>query len=230
MDGICGGSRAGSRAIGGGAAIAALWLALATGCGDNSDGSASNSNSESQSGSDASTSSGGVTEPTGSGSNSASSTGAEGGMSESLSGTTGDEGGVSESLSGTNSTGVESESMSGTSDQTTGMISGGGESTGTSTGEPPVDCASFDNEAECTQAGCLALVGRLFVSNDAELCLNPPSFLACTEQMACAEVETYACKGMNKYLLPDACVPDGYTTMNCPKPPDANNDGWPDCD
>jgi hypothetical protein len=204
----------------------ALGLWLVVGCGDSSDGSASMSNSESQSGGETSTSSGGSTEPTGTDSMSASTTVTEGGMSDSLSGTTGAEGGISDSLSGTNSSGVESESMSGTSDQTTGMVSGGGETTGTSTGEP-VDCASFNNEAECTQAGCLAFLGRLFVSNDADLCLDPPSFLGCAEPAPCAAQETYVCKGMNKYLLPIACLPEGY--MNCAMPPDAGGDGWPDC-
>jgi len=212
--------------------MAALWLGLATGCGDSGGGTASNSNSESQSGSDGSTSTGEATVPTGSDSNSASSTGAEGGISDSLSGTTGAEGGISDSLSGTNSSGVESESNSGTGEQTTGMVSGGGETTGTSTGEPPVDCSSFDNEAECTQAGCLALMGRLFVTDDADLCLDPPSFLACSEPMACAEVLTYVCKGGTRYELASACVPDGYVLAgegNCKKPPDQGNDGWDDC-
>lgn len=225
MDGVC----VGSRSRGTIAAFAAGWGLLLAGCGDSGGGTASASASASNSGSDTGSSSGGATEPTGSASMSASTTGAEGGISESLSGTTGAEGGISDSLSGTVSSGVVSESMSGTSDQTTGMVSGGGETTGTSTGEPPVDCASFDNEAECTQAGCLAYIGRLFVTNDADLCLDPPSFLGCDEPMPCAAVETYACKGMNKYQLPSACVPAGYTTMNCPKPPDANNDGWDDC-
>jgi len=206
--------------------IVGVWAALLVGCGDSGKGSASDSASESQSGSDASSSTGTATAPTGSDSMSASTTGAEGSMSESLSGTTGAEGSMSESLSGTNSSGVESESASGSTSGTTGMVSGGGETTGT-TGEPPVDCESIDNEAECVQAGCLAFKGRLFVSDDADLCLDPPSFLGCGDPAPCAAVETYACKGMNKYQLPSACIPAGYD--DCAKPPDAGGDGWADC-
>jgi hypothetical protein len=207
--------------------MASLCLGLLGGCGDSGGGSASASNSESQSGTEPGSTTGGDSEPTGGDSMSASSTGTGGGMSESLSGTTGAEGGMSESLSGTNGSGVESVCGSGTSGETTGMVSGGGETTGTSTGEPPVDCTTFDNEAECTQAGCLAIVGRLFVTDDADLCLDPPSFLACDDPMPCAATETYACKGMAKYQLPSACIPEGY--MNCAMPPDQGGDGWDDC-
>lgn len=222
IDGLCG-------AI---AALGFLGLAWTTGCGDSGGGSASASNSESQSGTETMPSTGGDTEPTGGASMSASFSESGGGVSESLSGTTGDEGGMSESLSGTNGSGVESESVSGTSGETTGMVSGGGETTGTSTGEPPVDCTSFDNEAECTQAGCLAIVGRLFVTDDADLCLDPPSFLACDEPAPCAATLTYVCKGMARYELPSACVPVGYIQageMNCKQPADQGMDGWKDC-
>ncbi|MBK9757173.1 MAG: hypothetical protein IPO88_27490 [Nannocystis sp.] len=214
------------RVDGVGGVIAAVWVGLCVGCGDSGGGSASQSASESQSGSDASTGTGTATAPTGSDSMSASTTGAEGSMSESLSGTTAADGSMSESLSGTNGSGVESESVSGSTSGTTGMVSGGGETTGT-TGEPPVICGDIENEADCVQAGCLAFIGRLFVTNDADLCLDPPSFLGCGDPAPCAAVETYACKGMNKYQLPSACIPVGY--MNCAKPPDAGGDGWPDC-
>jgi hypothetical protein len=208
-------------------------------CGDSSGGTASDSNGVSQSGT------GGVTEPTGGdteptgGASMSGTTGAEGGMSDSLSGTTGAEGGMSDSLSGTVSSGVESDSMSGSGSSatmTTGMTGtsvgtegtegtedGGDE---TSTGDP-VDCASFVDEVLCKAAGCMAIVGRRFVSDDAMFCLDPSSFLACTEEAACAGVITTACKGQVKYQLPNACIPDNF--VQCDPPADPDMDGYVDC-
>jgi hypothetical protein len=212
--------------------VAAVGLMTMPGCGDSGGGTASDSDGASQSGTGGATeATGGDTEPTGGGSMSAGTTGAEGGMSDSLGGTTGAEGGMSDSLSGTAGSGAESESMSGSgTTATTGMVSGGGESSGEtgaeSTGEP-VDCASFTDEMQCEAAGCLAIVGRQFVSDEAMFCLDPSSFLACTEQALCAEVITTACKGQVKYQVPNACIPDGFVPCTPPADPDMN--GYLDC-
>ena len=219
FDGLCG-------------AIGAVCAGLLLACGDSGGGSDSNSNSDSQSGSGTEPTTSSGTEPTGSASMTDSTTGAEGGMSDSLSGTTGAEGGMSDSLSGTVSSGVESDSVSGTTTDTTSMGSGGGESTGTdtsmgsSTGEP-VDCASLDNEAECLAAGCMPANGNQFISDNADLCLDAASFLACLDEMACDAVLTYVCKGQVKYQLPSGCIPPGF--MPCPAPPDQGMDGWKEC-
>lgn len=199
-------------------------LVLGPACGDSSGGTASDSNSASGTSTGGATdSTSSATEPTSSGSMSGTTTGNEGGMSESLSGTTGAEGGMSDSLSGTVSSGVESDSQSGTgTTATTGMMSGGGESTGgeTSSGGEPVDCASFDDEVMCKAAGCMAILGRLFVTDDAALCLDSPSFLACAEVAACAGVITTVCKGQVKYQLPNSCIPDDYVACEPPFDPD----------
>ncbi len=206
-------------------AVAFGVLVLGPACGDNSGGTSSDSNSASGTSTGGATdSTTSATEPTSSGSMSGTTTGNEGGMSESLSGTTGAEGGMSDSLSGTVSSGVESDSLSGTgTTATTGMMSGGGETTGGETsgssGEP-VDCSSFDDEVMCKAAGCMAIVGRLFVTDDADLCLDPPSFLACAEVAACAEVITTVCKGNAMYQLPNSCSPDDYAPCEPPFDPD----------
>ena len=200
-------------------------LGLGPACGDSGGGTSSDSNSASGTSSGGATeSTSSATEPTSSGSMSGTTTGNEGGMSESLSGTTGAEGGMSDSLSGTVSSGVESDSQSGTgTSATTGMMSGGGTTSGetssSSSGEP-VDCASFDDEVMCKAAGCMAIVGRRFVTDDATLCLDPPSFLACAEVAACAEVITTVCKGQVKYQLPNSCIPDDYVPCDPPFDPD----------
>lgn len=209
--------------------FATVVFAVLPACGDSSGGTVSDSNSASGgSTSGATDATEGATEPTSSGSMSGSTTGEEGGNSDSLSGTTGDEGGNSDSLSGTVSSGVESDSMSGSGGTTSGGMTGtsGGESTGQvetsatdSTGEPLV-CADLDNEAECMAAGCMPIKGRLFFDDGADLCLEAPSFLACAEQAACAEVITTVCKGAVQYQLPNACVPDGYKTCDAPFDPD----------
>lgn len=206
-------------------------MTLLVGCGNDDDGSASGSNSNSQSGTGDSEPTDSATEPTGGASNSGSSTGNEGGMSDSLSGTTGAEGGMSDSLSGTVSSGVESDSMSGTSNTTT-MGEGGGESTGSSgeTTGAPIDCTTLDNEADCVAAGCMAIVGSKFFIDDANACLEQPSFLACAEQAACPEVITTVCKGdpnKNKYQLPNGCAPPDFEP--CTPPPDAGMDGYSEC-
>lgn len=197
-------------------------LVLGAACGDNSGGTASDSNSASGTGTGGATdSTTSATTPTSSGSMGGTTTGDEGGMSESLSGTTGAEGGMSDSLSGTVSSGVESDSVSGTgTTATTGMMSGGGETTGGETTGEPVDCASFDDEVMCKAAGCMTIVGRLFVTDDADLCLDPPSFLACAEVAACAEVITTVCKGNAMYQLPNSCSPDDYAPCEPPFDPD----------
>jgi hypothetical protein len=197
-----------------GGAFGAVCVALLVGCGDSGGGSDSMSASDSQSGTGGSEPTTGTgSEPTGSASMSDSTTGAEGGMSDSLSGTV--------------SSGIESDSASGTTTGTSSMGTGGGESTGSSSTGEPVDCASLDNEADCVAAGCLAITGRQFVSDDADLCLDAPSFLACLEPMACDAVIEYACKGQVKYQLPSGCIPPGF--MMCPAPPDQGMDGWKDC-
>ncbi len=206
----------------------AALLVLASGCGDSGGSSVSNSGSDSQSGTDATdaTDATGATEPTG-GSASMSDGTSGGGVSDSVSGTTGDEGGVSESLSGTVSSGVESDSNSGgTTTDTTGMVSGGGETTGTSTGEP-VDCATFDNEADCAAADCLPILGQQFVTDDADWCIDSPSFLACLEPMVCDAVITTGCKGAVKYQLASGCMPADFKP--CQPPPDQGMDGYKDC-
>jgi hypothetical protein len=208
-----------------------MWSAalavFAPGCGDSGGSSVSNSNSDSQSGTDGTgTDATGATEPTG-GSNSMSEGTTGGSMSDSQSGTTGAEGSMSESLSGTVSSGVESDSNSGgTTTDTTGMLSGGGETTGTSTGEP-IDCATFDNEDDCVDAGCMALGGQKFVTDGADWCIDPPSFLACTEPTICDDVITTACKGAVKYQLPSACMPADFKP--CTPPPDQGMDGYKEC-
>jgi len=210
-----------------GFAVVGVVLAVLPACGDSSGGTVSDSNSASGGSTTGATDATmGATEPTSSGSMSGSTTGEEGGNSDSLSGTTGDEGGNSDSLSGTVSSGVESDSMSGSGGTTTGMTgTSGGESTGevetsaTSTGEP-IDCADLGNEAECVAAGCMAIKGRLFFDDGADLCLEAPSFLACAEQAACAEVITTVCKGAVQYQLPNACVPAGYMICDAPFDPD----------
>ncbi len=203
-------------------------------CGDSSGGTVSDSNGASQSGTGGATEpTGGATEPTTGDSMSGGTTGAEGGMSDSLGGTTGAEGGMSDSLSGTVSSGVESDSMSGTgTTATTGMMSGGGESSsgeagGESSSGEPVDCASFVDEVQCEAAGCMAILGRRFVSDEAMFCLDPSSFLVCTEQAVCAEVITTACKGKVKYQVPNACIPGDF--MLCDPPADPDMNGFVDC-
>ncbi len=221
------------RRFNGSCALICVLLGL-TGCGDSGGGTASGSNSESQSGTSDSDATD-ATEPTGGMSNSGSSTGDEGGMSDSLSGTTGAEGGMSDSLSGTVSSGVESDSMSGSSATTT-MGDGGGETTGTSNAEvgettgTPVDCLLIDNEADCIAADCMPIIGRKFFIDDADACLELPSFLACAEPAACAEVITTVCKGdpnKNKYQLPNSCAPPDF--VPCMAPPDAGMDGYKEC-
>ncbi len=209
-------------------AVALLGVA----CGDSGGGSASDSNSNSNSGTGGATDgSSGSSEPTSAGSQSGT-TGGEGGNSESMSGTTGAEGGNSESMSGSVSSGVESDSVSGsgTSGATTGMVTGGGESsTGvgeTSTGEP-IDCRTLESQADCVAAGCMPIFGSKFVSDDAAFCIDPPSYLACEEQLVCAEVITTVCKGQVKYQLANTCIPEGYT--ECPAPPDPGMDGFKEC-
>lgn len=200
--------------------VVVVGLMTMPACGDSSGGTVSDSNGASQSGTDSATEpTGGDTEPT--------SGGSKGGS------TSGDEGGMSDSLSGTVSSGFESESMSGsgssaTATETMGMTSG---SEGAETGEvntgDPVDCATFLDEASCEAAGCMAIIGRRFVSDEAMFCLDPPSFLACVEQALCAEVITTACKGQVKYQIPNACIPGDF--VPCAPPADPDMDGYLDC-
>jgi len=148
-----------------------------------------------------------------------------GSMSASMSGTTEISGGMSASMSGSEDSGNES---GGGSSSSTGMVSGGGEtSASTSTTGEPVDCGSLDDEAECVAADCMAITGRLFFDDQATWCLEPPSFLACTEQAACDAVIMTACKGQTKYQFKDGCLAPGFVA--CPAPPDAGMDGYADC-
>lgn len=209
-------------------AIGAVCVGVLVGCGDSGGSTESVSGTGSNSGTDTNAPTTGTdSEPTGSASMSDGTTGAEGGVSESLSGTTEAEGGVSDSLSGTVSSGVESDSNSGGTTGTTGMVSGGGDTTGGSSTGEPVECSTHVDEQTCVEAGCTAVLGSKFVSDDADLCLDPPSFLGCLEPMICDDALTYACKGQVKYQLPNSCLPEGF--MVCAAPPDAGMDGWKDC-
>lgn len=209
------------------AAIVALGVGgTVVGCGDSGSDSATNSNSDSQGDGSSGGSQSGATEPTDSGASMSGSSESGGGNSDSLSGTTDISGGMSDSLSGTVSSGVESESNSGGT-ETTGMVSGGGDtSAGSSTGEP-VDCGSFEDEATCAKAGCLAVIGRLFFDDGATFCLEEPSFIGCIEQAVCDTAITTVCKGAAKYQLPNTCAPPEFVV--CQPPPDAGGDGYDDC-
>jgi len=99
-------------------------------------------------------------------------------------------------------------------------MSGSGETTGGESSGEPVDCTSFDDEVMCKAAGCMAIVGRLFVTDGAALCLDPPSFLACAEVAVCAEVITTVCKGNAMYQLPSSCYPNDYAPCEPPFDPD----------
>lgn len=210
----------------------ALVMALG-GCGDSGSSSQSNSNSDSQGSESQGPGTGTGTEPTESGgTDSMSATeGNEGGMSDSISGTTGNEGGNSESNSQSGGSGNQTEGMSGSESSDTGMISGGGEtSAGSSesgTTEAPVDCTEFLDEDACVDAGCLAVKGQQFVSDDAIYCLDSPVFLGCLEQQGCDDGTTTVCKGNVKYQLPNGCFPEGF--MICQPPPDQGGNGYPEC-
>lgn len=207
------------------AALAGPGLGL-LGCGgDKSTASASEGASESNSSGDTSEPTGpGV--PTESSASMSASQGDDGGsMSASMSGTTEISGGMSASMSGSEDSGVEPGT---TTSGTTGMVSGSGEtSLGSSTTGEPVVCNTFDTEAECVAAGCLALKAQLFFDDGAGWCVNAASFLSCTDQVPCDDVITTACKGQTKYQFPSGCLPPGF--MPCEAPPDAGMDGYPDC-
>lgn len=204
---------------------------LAVGCGDSGGGTMSGSNSDSATESTAATEpTGGLTEASGSNSMSATE-GAEGGISESISGTTGDEGGVSESLSNGGETTPDSISGSGSTGDETGMISGGGETSastgGTSTGDAPIVCVEIDNQQECLEAGCMAINGQHFGGDEANACLEATEFLACSDPMICDDMLTTYCDGNEVFQLPSSCSPEGWQL--CDPPPDAGNNGYPDC-
>lgn len=149
-----------------------------------------------------------------------------GSMSASMSGTTDISGGMSASMSGSEDSG--NESGDGSSSTSTGMISGGGEtSLGTSSTGEPVNCANFNSEDECVAADCMAIKAQLFFDDGAGWCVNSASFLSCSEQAACDAVIMTACKGQTKYQFPNGCLPPGF--MACEPPPDAGMDGYPDC-
>ncbi len=211
------------------AALAVPGLGL-LGCGGDKGNTASDSDGASASESASSTGNPGSTGPStpteASGSVSATEGDDAGSMSASMSGTTEISGGMSASMSGSES-GDESTSGGSSSTGSTGMISGGGEtSASTSTGEP-VSCADFNNEAECMAAECMAITARPFFDDQATWCLDPPSFLACLEQAACDDVITTACKGQTKYQFNNGCLPPGFAV--CLAPPDAGMDGYADC-
>ncbi len=210
-------------------AIAAPAPGLIPGCGGDKGSTASDSNSASDSassggsGTDTVTASG----PTeGSGSMSATEGDDAGSMSMSMSGTTEISGGMSASMSGSEDSGDETADP-GTS---TGMISGGGEtsesSSTSSTGEP-IDCAEFGNQADCVAADCMAIMARPFIDDGATWCLDSSSFLACAPQAVCDDAITTACKGAAKYQFSNGCLAPGF--MICAAPPDAGMDGYADC-
>lgn len=211
------------------AALAGPGLGL-LGCGGDKGGTASATDGASES-----NSSGGTSEPTGtgaptssSGSMSASEGDDAGSMSASMSGTTDISGGMSASMSGSEDSGDESGDGSGSTSTSTGMVSGGGEtSLGTSTTGEPVNCANFNDEAECVAADCMAIKAQLFFDDGAGWCVNAASFLGCSEPLACDAVILTACKGQTKYQFPNGCLPPGF--MACEPPPDAGMDGYPDC-
>jgi hypothetical protein len=211
---------------------AALVVVLGVGCGDSGGGTESMSASDSKGdGSSTVEPTGGPTEASGSISMSATE-GNEGGMSESLSGTTNAEGGVSDSMTNSGGSGNESISGSGSTGDETGMISGGGEtsnSTGSESTGSPIDCSEILEEEACIQAGCLAVKGNHFVSDNAIWCLEvEPVFLGCMAQMGCDDVLTTVCKGDVKYQLPNNCIPEGFT--ECNPPPDQGGNGYPPCE
>jgi hypothetical protein len=208
-------------------------LLVAIGCGDDGGDSVSDSNSASQSGTGTT---GEPTEPTeGSGSMSMSdSESNEGGNSNSISGTTSDEGGNSDSMTNSGGSGNETISGSGTTGDETGMISGGGETTGTtgeessSTTMPPMECPEVATEQNCEALGCLAIKGRQIKDNDAIVCIEDQAvFLGCVEPMICDDMISYQCKGDALYELPSSCAPPGFSV--CEPPPDQGGNGYPPC-
>lgn len=209
-------------------ALAAAGLGGVSGCGDGKGGtaSASASASEGSSGSSGDPSATGTPTEASAGSASASEGDDAGSMSASMSGTTEISGGMSASMSGSEDSGDEPGTTGSTG--STGMVSGGGETSASSssTGEP-LDCPSFKTEAECVAAGCMAIIARPFVDDGATWCLDPPSFLACEPQQACDDAITTACKGQTKYHFKNGCLAPGF--MICPAPPDQAMDGYDDC-
>ena len=213
------------------AAISWLSAGALGGCGDSGGGSASGSNSDSQSGTGSESATESATEPTTSDSQSGGTTGAEGGISDSMSGTTGAEGGMSDSMSGSvSSSASDSVSGSGSTASTEGMTGGeetmGEVETSSSTGEP-IDCASLETQMACEAAGCQAILGGKFVSDNAGVCLDPLTFLACQTPADCDAVITTVCKGKVRYQLTDGCIPEGF--KECDPPADPGMNGYDPC-
>lgn len=199
--------------------------AIAAGCGDNGGGSASATDSASASGTTGGEPTGGAPTESGSGSMSATDS-AEGGISESLSGSTGAEGGNSESLSQSGGPVTETMGNSGGTEDT-GMISGGGDTSASSSTGAPIVCTEIDNQQDCLDAGCAAISGQHFGGDEAMACLEASEYLACGEPTPCAEEITTVCDGEEKYQLPNTCAPEGW--VPCMPPPDQGMNGYPDC-
>lgn len=98
---------------------------------------------------------------------------------------------------------------------TTGSPTTGTPTTGTPTGTPtPSVCEGLDESACVATTGCSPADGLR------DPCLpGPPNsqYAGCHSQVSCAAVETCAEDPTGVvWQIPDACIPDGWTTVSCP--------------
>jgi hypothetical protein len=124
--------------------------------------------------------------------------------------------------SGTSATGTSSSTSAAESSGSggaDGSTSDAGSSGGAETS--PSGCAMYEDQLECTMAGCVAVVGSEFLMMMDMWCLGPRILIECQEDEGqnCAQTITIACDPNGaEYSFPTTCIPDGWMECDPPVP------------